>query len=67
MNLVKKAKQKKPRNLPIKDDHIELAILWLQDNISLGQIQHALGKKFNVASRLPYWIKAGYKKGKIKI
>jgi hypothetical protein len=46
MDLIKKAKSRKSRNeLVIDDQHIDLALSYLNDEVSLSDVTYALGKE----------------------
>lgn len=72
--LLQKAKkiQHKTRGgqLPISIEHIELAINWMQGNVSLLQLNRVLGYKQgsgNCLYRVAVWLRKGYQLNMIKV
>lgn len=49
----------------ITDEHIEVAIAWLKDEINPTQIQKAMGRTNSVSS-LGLWVREAYRRGFIE-
>lgn len=71
--LLEKAKSAKCQGSPkykITDEHIELAIAWMKDEIRFKQLNVALGKPVNSGNILysvAIWLREAYRNGKINI
>jgi len=70
--LLQKAKKVKMRHrkIIVTDEHIELALAWVKDDITLTQVNLALNKPRdtgNTLYALAVYIREAYRKGQIKI
>lgn len=70
--LLQKAKEIEPKKTKynIKDEHIELAFAWLNDEVTNKQINFILGKKSsggNALYAVAVWLREAYRQGKLKI
>lgn len=70
--LLQQAKEIKvlKRRVRVSDEHIELAIAWMKDEIGLGQINIVMGQKIsggNVLYNISVWLREAYRKGIIKV
>ena len=74
LTLLEKAKMSKRRQYPVlrTDEHLELALGWLKDEIGLAQVNEAMGKdgqqySGNILYHIAVWLRECYRQGKIKI